>query len=170
MTKIFTIPIVAALAIGCGGGGSSRNDGATDVQQEDVAADQATDPADDPAADAVPDGSPDAGPDPSDDPPEEWPTDLPADWPVETSSACDDAGGFCTAERWDMCPPGYEPTAPDMIRGCGGMCCVPAPFSTCSETPIANCIVGESCTGCWGDPDGMFACEEGRICCSYYCE
>jgi hypothetical protein len=169
MTKLFTI-MIAAFLLGCGGGGGSNDDGSTDVTQEDTAAEHATDPADDPAPDAEPDATTDAEPDPSDDPADEGPTDPPDDWTVDTSSSCAAAGGFCTAERWDMCPPGYEPTTPDLVLDCGGMCCVTAPHSPCSESPDANCVGGESCPSCWEDRSDAFACEEGRICCQYTCE
>ena len=170
MRKLFTMT-VAVLLLGCGGGGGSSDDDATDVQQEDMTTEHATDPADDPEPDPEPDAGDDAEPDTVDDPPDDVPvTDPPEDWEVDTSSACADAGGFCTAMRWDMCPPGYEPTAPDMILDCGGHCCVAAPDSTCTASTSTNCLAAEACPSCWEDRSDLYACEEGRICCQYTCE
>jgi hypothetical protein len=120
--------------------------------------------------DPEPDTSPDVEPDAPADVPTDWPTDIPTDWPHETSTACEAAGGFCMPDMWDMCPPGFEPTAPDDVMDCGGRCCIVAVYSECSAMAGMNCIGAEACEGCWGDPDGTFACEEGRTCCVWYCE
>jgi hypothetical protein len=169
--------VLGALVIafpGCGGGGGGGGQDAADTAGGDTAGDQVTDTSPDAQPDSTPDTepdvAPDAEPDPVEDPPEDWPTDLPADWPTETSSSCAAAGGFCTEYDWDMCPPGYEPTAPNTDLDCSGHCCIVAPYSPCSAATYANCIMAESCTGCWGDPSPAYDCESGRICCTWYCE
>ena len=167
------LTLVTILALGCGGGGKSDPD-ATDTAGEDPGTDTTVDTSPDTEPDPEPDTTPDVAPDtPADVPadvPADWPTDLPADWPHETSTACEAAGGFCMPDMWDMCPPGYEPTAPDTDLDCSGHCCIVAPYSPCSAAAYANCIVADSCTGCWGDPSPAYDCESGRICCTWYCE
>ena len=170
-----TLPIlllVVGLAAGCGGGNGSPDRDATDIHAEDVGTDGISDPAPEPdaAADPTLDPEPDPEPEAPADVPAEWPTDLPSDWPVETSSACAAAGGFCTEYHWDMCPVGYEPTAPDQVLGCSGKCCIMAPYSTCTAAPRGKCIVAESCSGCWSDGPSGLTCESGRICCEWTCE
>jgi len=87
----------------------------------------------------------------------------------EVSPRCASAGGFCTAQRWEMCPRGYEPSAPDMHLGCEpGWCCVDAPPSSCSDDSDGNCVLGDNCTGCWGSLPG-YSCEVGRVCCIDIC-
>jgi hypothetical protein len=169
--------IAALVASGCGGKGGGGDEDASDTTQPDTATDTGTDtgldaPDDTGPADAVTDTDEDTAPaDAPDDVPGDWPTDVPADWPLETSSECEAAGGFCTAYHWDVCPPGYEPAAPDEVLGCGGRCCLVAPYSTCSAASDLNCIAAESCTGCWSNPSsGSYTCEEGRVCCAYVCE
>lgn len=144
---------------------------------EDVVADTVTDPTADTAGDAETDPVEDPetdGEDASADPFEDWPTDLPVDWGTETTDECSTAGGFCTSERWVLCPSGYEPIDPDPHRGCGGSpgtagwCCVLAPPSPCSASSTGNCIAAESCTGCWASVD--LECEDGRVCCMDICD
>jgi hypothetical protein len=191
-----TIAAVCMLGLALAGCGSkSKNEDASDVAEEDTPGDGTGDAAPDgqpdvepePAPDVEEDATPDAEEDPeedseedveedtSEDPPDDWPTDLPADWGVDTSSACAAAGGFCTAVRWEICPPGYEPIDPSPHRGCGGSggiagwCCVVAPYSTCSAFSGGNCVPGTSCTGCWGPVSG-YTCESGRVCCEDICD
>jgi hypothetical protein len=87
--------------------------------------------------------------------------------------ACVAAGGTCSPSRWSICPAHYEPIG----EGTGhldctsaGWCCVPAPSSPCSDTGAGNCVVGDTCTGCWGEAPGAPACEAGRICCVDMCD
>jgi hypothetical protein len=88
---------------------------------------------------------------------------------------CAALGGFCTRYRWDACPAHYEPTAEGTGHlDCGsssssGWCCVPAPSSPCSDTGAGNCVLGESCSGCWKAASGAPACETGRVCCVDNC-
>jgi len=91
----------------------------------------------------------------------------------ELTPACELAGGeLCTAERWEVCPVGFEPVAGDGHQDCdtqgNGWCCQPAPASTCSQAEGANCVPGE-CTGCWADAGEGLSCEEGRSCCVDNC-
>lgn len=196
---LLTAIVAGLVLAGCGKKKSSENEDATDVVEEDTAIDETADPTPDAEPDASPDPSPDveedtapdaeedagedAGEDAEEDveedasmdPPDDWPTDIPADWPGDTSSACAAAGGFCTAYRWEICPIGYEPIDPSPHRGCGGggsiagWCCVVAPYSTCSAFSGGNCVVGTSCTGCWGPVSG-YTCEPGRVCCEDICD
>jgi hypothetical protein len=192
--------IVTACMLGLVLAGCSKK---KNVGDEDATDTTGGDPSADGTLDAIPDGQPDPTPEPtpevvedgtpdaeedgeedveedveedaSMDPPDDWPTDLPGDWPVEASHACASAGGFCTAYRWEICPPGYEPIDPSPHRGCGsgggadGWCCVVAPYSTCSAYAGANCVVGTACTGCWGAVSG-YTCESGRVCCEDICD
>jgi hypothetical protein len=34
---------------------------------------------------------------------------------------------------------------------------------------LGNCVVGESCTGCWAPAPNALACETGRTCCVDNC-
>jgi hypothetical protein len=190
------VACMAGLVLGaCSKKKSSGDEDATDVVEEDVIVDGTIEPTPDPTPDPTPeptpdpeeDTTPDAEEDPEEDteedveedasmdPPDDWPTDLPGDWPVDTSSACSEAGGFCTAVRWEICPVGYEPIDPSPHRGCGGSsgiagwCCVVAPYSTCSAYSGGNCVAGTSCTGCWGPVSG-YTCESGRVCCEDICD
>jgi hypothetical protein len=92
----------------------------------------------------------------------------------DTDTTCAGEGGTCTAYPWDICPVGAEPYSDDPPLDCGGHCCVAAPAGhSCTESGIANCILGESCPGgqmCWAAPDGpALDCEPGRVCCSWSC-
>ncbi len=178
-----TACLAGLVLAGCGSKKKTEDADAADVAEEDTAIDETVDVVPDAEPDAVPDAEEDATPDAEEDaetdgpldPPEDWPTDNPADWSVETSTACEAVGGFCTAVRWEICPVGYEPIDPDPHRGCGGgggvagWCCVVAPYSTCSAYAGGNCIPGTSCTGCWGDVSG-YTCESGRVCCEDICD
>jgi hypothetical protein len=184
------VALAVVLAAGCGGKSDTEDDTSVDTGVEDTAEDTAEDTgvedtaedtaedtgvedtAEDTGADVIDDteGDGDAAADPYGD----WPTDLPTDWPYETSSECEEAGGFCTEARWVLCPPGYEPIDPGPHHGCGdsggtaGWCCVVAPPSECSASGTGNCIAAESCTGCWAPVD--LDCEEGRVCCQDICD
>lgn len=90
-----------------------------------------------------------------------------------TPAACAAAGGFCSRNRWSICPAHYEPAA----EGTGhldcpssGWCCVPAPSSPCSDQGTGNCVVGTSCSGCWSSAPGAPSCENGRVCCVDICD
>jgi hypothetical protein len=92
-----------------------------------------------------------------------------------TPPACAAAGGFCTRYAWESCPAHYEPTALEEGHlDCSGSsgnawCCVPAPSSPCSDTGAGNCLVGDTCTGCWAEAPSAPACEAGRVCCMNIC-
>ncbi len=87
----------------------------------------------------------------------------------QIEGACEIAGGICTAERWVICPVGYEPLGDDLPLECGGHCCVLAPSSTCSDDAGYNCVLGNDCTGCWFENEGL-NCESGRVCCFDICD
>jgi len=175
--------VVIAITIlafaGCGGGGKGGDHDANDLPEVDTSTDQTTDQQPDTEPDTEPDVAPDTEPDSTADvpmdTPADWPTDIPADWPVETSAECASAGGFCTEVRWEICPAGYEPIDPDPHRDCPGegegvigWCCVVAPYSTCTASGAGNCVVGTTCTSCWGPVTG-YTCESGRVCCRDIC-
>lgn len=100
---------------------------------------------------------------------------APVDTGTALTEACAAAGGaYCTNNRWELCPAGFEPLgAMDGHLGCGmigGWCCVPAPASTCSASGKGNCVPG-GCTGCWMKvSDPSLACEDGRGCCVDACD
>jgi hypothetical protein len=86
--------------------------------------------------------------------------------------ACVAAGGTCSPARYEICPAHYEP----IDQGTGhldcpnnGWCCAPAPPSPCSDQDVGNCVVGDTCTGCWAPAPSTPACESGRICCVDNC-
>ena len=87
---------------------------------------------------------------------------------------CAAVDGICTDARWELCPNGTEPVDPNPNRDCPGgegaqgWCCVDAPPSTCSDDSSGNCIVGDSCEGCWAEVQG-YDCEDGRVCCEDIC-
>lgn len=124
----------------------------------------------------VPDVPPDVEPDvlPDVEPDVVLP-DVPGDVPGDGGRypRCESRGGTCTEFRWEICPIGTEPAATEGHEDCpaGGWCCVPAPDSSCSSSGYTNCVEGERCTGCWGDPGvtGLF-CEAGRVCCFDICD
>jgi hypothetical protein len=100
--------------------------------------------------------------------------DTSTDKPGSETAApgCAAAGGTCSPSRWEICPKRYEP----IDQGTGhvdcpidGWCCVPAPSSPCSDQGAGNCVVGDSCTGCWAPAPGTPACESGRVCCVDMC-
>jgi hypothetical protein len=91
------------------------------------------------------------------------------------TETCAAAGGkVCTAQRWHLCPIGYEPIGTGGGHyDCGdidGWCCVLAPPSSCSSSGKGNCVPG-GCTGCWAKVDDpSLTCEEGRGCCIDMCD
>lgn len=100
--------------------------------------------------------------------------DTAVDEPGSETAApgCVAAGGACSPSRWQICPAHYEPI--DQGTGhldCpgGGWCCVPAPSSPCSDQGAGNCVVGDTCTGCWAPAPNAPACESGRVCCIDMC-
>ncbi len=98
---------------------------------------------------------------------------IPDVGPDATSAACATVGGTCTPNRWTTCPARYEPAGEGNGRlDCpsSGLCCVPAPSSPCSDTGKGNCVVGDTCTGCWSPAAGAPACEPGRVCCVDMCD
>jgi hypothetical protein len=99
--------------------------------------------------------------------------DTDADTDTNTASeACAALDGYCTGDPWTMCGIGFEPNGDDDPADCDFRCCVPASTSySCNATADMNCIVGESCGGCWAEPFGpAHECEPGRVCCSWVCE
>lgn len=145
------VRVVVILSLGgCGGTVTSPGDGGADATA-DAAVDTGGDATSDTVLDVPP---PDTG--------------------VPISSACAAAGGaLCTAQRWTICPKGFEPIATgDGHLGCatGGWCCVAAPSSTCSWSGRGNCVPGV-CTGCWSKvADPALTCESGRSCCEDLCD
>jgi hypothetical protein len=174
----------AVLAAGCGGNGGGQSDadteGPEDVVQDEAEIDVTPDPQpDDPPPD-------EATPDPAEDEagePQEDPDVVQDDGPgEEVFPECEAAGGVCTPWRWELCPSGLEPYAADPHSDCPGegstgWCCVDAPPSSCSDDSGYNCVVGTRCEdisgdlwgNCWGTPDGVWTCEDGRICCMDVC-
>ena len=97
-------------------------------------------------------------------------TDL--SWADGTFPKCTAVSGKCTEQRWIVCPVNTEPVDPDPHQDCGaGWCCVAAPASTCSASGSTNCVVGATCTGCWGPAtNSSLSCEAGRVCCEDICD
>lgn len=100
---------------------------------------------------------------------------TPADTGALLTETCAGAGGkYCTANRWELCPIGYEPAGTgDGHYDCGsiqGWCCVPAPASSCTSSGKGNCVPG-GCAGCWAKvSDPSLTCEDGRGCCIDMCD
>jgi hypothetical protein len=165
------LPLVAALAClqpACGAADSLS----PDLPVEAGAA------ADAPAADqhAQPEAAPD-GTAPGDAGPEAWPLfdgAVPDTGIVTTKECMAQGGALCTADRWDLCPPGFEPVAADEGHaGCGnfnqGWCCQAAPVTSCNMAVAANCVP-DACSGCFvPSPDTSLVCEPGRACCVDLC-
>lgn len=188
---------LALLLAACGDVNTDNPPDASDVSGDDLPSDLSTDtPPDttvDPFPDAEPDPEPDVTTDPTPDPlpdteepspdlepeptidlPEDWPRDLPGEWPYTTHPQCIGVGGFCSGGFSLLCPWGYEPSGSRPHGHCAddGWCCVPAPYSECTDSGVANCFTGATCSDvdtCLGPPSTTYSCESGRVCCVDIC-
>ncbi len=161
MALAAVLMVGTAMAFGCSSDVDSTSDGGTDA---DTDADTDTDTDGDTDTDS--DGDTDTDTDGDTDGDTDADTDT-----VDTDALCLDLSGNCTADPWSMCSANYQPLPDELALDCDWMCCVPAPAGySCNEEADANCLVGDSCEVCWGDAGGGLECQDGRVCCAYFCE